>query len=195
MDERLNEAKTHSVTTPKKRRFQPDYRPSEPDSGLRRYPRRSTVKPDQALAVIRECKGVLADAARSLGMARSSLLRMCQNNSRLARELKNQRETFVDRCEVKLAERVELGDTRAIIYALSTVGRNRGYSMGEGSALNIGDTTTVMIQSVNIVSVPSGHHFDFKAKLIAPGDATVIDHKPDGEDERLRVGARSRPPN
>jgi hypothetical protein len=65
----------------------------------RRWPRRSTVKPEQAIAAIKAAHGVLADAAASLGMARSSLARMASNHSTIARVLKDEREKLVDEAE------------------------------------------------------------------------------------------------
>jgi hypothetical protein len=170
------------VTTPQKRRFHPDYRPSEPDSGLRRWPRRSAVKPDQALAAILECKGVLADAAKLLGMSRSNLVRMAQNSSKMSRVLKDTREAFVDNCEKKLGERVEAGDTRAIIFALSTLGKHRGWTLPKDVTLGLGDVTNVVVGDITIESVPSGSHFDAAGQLVGSGGLT-IEHDSASRDE------------
>ena len=128
----------------------------DPEAGFRRYPRRSTVKPDQALAAIIECKGILADAAKMLGMSRTNLVRMCQNSSKLARELKNQRDSLLDFTEKKMWQKVSEGSERCIIYTLSTLGKSRGWVLPKGTDLNVGDTPTMIVQNVTINAVPSG---------------------------------------
>jgi hypothetical protein len=136
-----------------------------------RWPRRSTVKPDQALQAIIDCKGILADAAKLLGMSRSNLVRMAQNSSKLARALKDQRDALVDFTEKKLFQRINEGDTRAIIYCLSTIGRTRGWVLPRGTELNVGDTTNVVtttIQNVVVQAIPSGEFID-------PDDASTIE--------------------
>ena len=45
----------------------------------------------------------------------------------------------------------------AIIFALSTIGKSRGWTMPRGTELNFGDQNTiVVVQSVIINAVPSG---------------------------------------
>jgi hypothetical protein len=143
------------------------------DAGFHRWPRRSTVKPDQALQAIIDCKGILADAAKSLGMSRSNLVRMAQNSSRLARELKDQRDALVDFTEKKLFQKISEGATRAIIYCLSTIGRTRGWVLPRGTELNVGDTANLAITSVTINAIASGTFFG--------DDGQVIEQSVNGE--------------
>jgi hypothetical protein len=46
----------------------------------------TTIKPDRALQAIIEYKGILADAAKSLGMSRTNLVRTAQNSSKYRRD-------------------------------------------------------------------------------------------------------------
>ena len=106
---------------------------------------------------IKAAKGVLADAAAALGMARSSLARMAGNHSTVARALKDERDGLIDFTEKKLWQRVNAGDTKAIIFTLSTIGKTRGWTFPRGTELSFGDTTNnVVIGSVVIQPIKSG---------------------------------------
>jgi hypothetical protein len=109
---------------------------------------------------------------------------MAQNSSKLSRALKEERDALVDFTEKKLFQRISDGDTRAIIYCLSTIGRTRGWTLPKDSTLNLGDMTNNMmvVGSVIIESIPSGSHYDADGQLIGPGGLT-IEHDSAGEDE------------
>jgi hypothetical protein len=131
--------------------------PQMAQNAQKRWPRRSTTTPNQAIAAIQKHRGVLADAALALGMARSNLARMARDNSKVARAVAQERDKFIDFTEKKLAEKVEDGNIQAIIFTLSTIGRVRGWVMPKDSTLAIGDTNSVTIQNVVIKAVPHGH--------------------------------------
>ena len=108
---------------------------------------------------LRAEKGLVTPAAKRLGMDPGNLHRYikaharCQDVQRLARE------GLCDLAERKLIDLVEVGDYRAISFLLASLAKARGYGLPPNSMLNnFGDTTTnnVVIQSVKIVSVPSG---------------------------------------
>ena len=165
----------------------------------KRWPRRSAVKPNEALAAIRKYNGVLADAAEELGMARSSLARMASNHSEeLARALKDEREKLIDSAEKGLAQKVRDGDTKAIIWVLATIGRTSRMTMPKDTTLGIGDTTsTITIQTVSIVSVPADHFYDAEGRLVGPGGLTIEFDFAGGDQRRLPdlTNARLTKPN
>ena len=66
------------------------------------------------------------------------------------------REGILDQAEKKLYERINEGERWAITLILSTLGKHRGYGLGANATLNLGDTNTLVVTSVNIIALPSG---------------------------------------
>ena len=132
----------------------------------RRKPTRVRPSIEDALVQIKLHKGFLTPAAAGLGMSRGNLDRMISRSSRLAYACKEAREGLLDYTESKLFRRIEAEDTRAIIFALSTIGRARGYALARGSTLAMGDTTNVVIQKVIVQPIESGKFVDGDDELL-----------------------------
>ena len=69
----------------------------------------------------------VAKACRVAGLDRSTVYRWLENDADFARAVHEAREEKIDYIESKLMEIIAEGDTQAIIFALKTLGKHRGY--------------------------------------------------------------------
>lgn len=123
---------------------------------LRRKPQRLAPKTDEILAQIALHKGFLTPCAAALGISRSSLVRMFERSSKLAWACRQSREGLIDFTEQKMFQKIAEGDGKMIIFALSTIGRTRGYQLPKGTEVSFGDVSNTTISSVVVNAVPSG---------------------------------------
>jgi len=77
---------------------------------------------------LRETKGGVYLAARRLSCSPSSIYRYLEKYPDLKELKESFAEVLVDKAEYQLHDAVEDGDAWAIKYALSTKGKNRGYT-------------------------------------------------------------------
>lgn len=82
----------------------------------------------QMIDALNANNGIMAAAARELNCSRRTVARYVKEYSSVAEAYNDQRESLVDRLEFRFLEKVEAGDTRAILFGLRTIGRNRGWS-------------------------------------------------------------------
>lgn len=78
-------------------------------------------------AELRKTKGMVAIAARQLGLTRQGLYFRINRSARLQQLLQEEREVVTDSAELKLYQAIMNGDMIAVKYYLSTQGRTRGY--------------------------------------------------------------------
>lgn len=83
---------------------------------------------EQAAAALRGTKGMVALAARNLGVTRQALYSRIMKSPALQQVLKDEREITTDAVEMKLYEAILSGDVGAMKFYLATQGRNRGYA-------------------------------------------------------------------
>jgi hypothetical protein len=96
-----------------------------------------------------------------LGMAQSNLTRFISRNPRVGQAVKDARENLTDDAEEGLEELIKRRDFKAIQLRLLTHGKNRGYVLPRGTALNAGDVTNnVVITQVEIRAIDSGKWFE-----------------------------------
>src|SRR5215217_1792877 len=74
--------------------------------------------------------GVMADAARRLGISRNTLYLRCHADPVVEAARTEAREVFIDLAESELYKLVASGNPSAIIYTLRTVGHARGWREG-----------------------------------------------------------------
>jgi hypothetical protein len=72
--------------------------------------------------------GVVAHAARTLGVNRRTISRWMQKDPALRELVEEQRELLVDEAENVIAQAVNAGDVKAAQFVLSRLGKNRGWS-------------------------------------------------------------------
>lgn len=90
----------------------------------KRHKRLTAAQIEHAL---RQANGNVAYAARELGVARWTLVRHISRSEHLKQVVTEAREEMVDIAETALRKQIEQGNIAAIIFALKTVGRPRGY--------------------------------------------------------------------
>jgi len=104
---------------------------SEKKSRGRGRPPGKGIRPINARVIeaIRNSQGMVAGAARALGVSRRSLLQWAESSPELRAEIEEQRETLKDRLESVAHNRaIEEGDTTLLIFLLRTTCRSRGYT-------------------------------------------------------------------
>jgi len=85
------------------------------------------LKVADIIEAVHETHGLMAPAARRLGVSRSTLYRYLDNHESIRDARDEARESVLDLAESKLFEKVEAGDLTAIMFLLKTVGKTRGY--------------------------------------------------------------------
>lgn len=78
-------------------------------------------------AAIQRTAGNVSLAAHSLGVSRMTLYRRINKSERLKNAVEDAREKMVDEAETALRHLISEGNVAAIIFALKTIGKNRGY--------------------------------------------------------------------
>lgn len=81
----------------------------------------------KAIAAIDKCHGNLTNVAKELTIARSTMYEMVKASPSLRSALDDARERRLDEAEDWLRDKMEAGDTTAIIFFLKTQGKSRGY--------------------------------------------------------------------
>ena len=69
----------------------------------------------------------VSKACKAVGIDRSTYYRWLENDADFAQAVQEAREERLDFIESKLMEIIAEGDTQAIIFALKTLGKHRGY--------------------------------------------------------------------
>jgi hypothetical protein len=85
------------------------------------------VPTEDIIAALKKSSGMIVAAARILGCDPSVIHLRKKRVAKVMETIKTEREKFIDVAEIKLQQAVQRGDLRAIIFALKTVGRDRGY--------------------------------------------------------------------
>jgi hypothetical protein len=83
--------------------------------------------PEKVIEVIEKAKGLVAPAATMLGVTRGTLYNYINQNQEVKEALDQARESMLDYTEGKLFENIKNNDTTAIIFALKSLGKKRGY--------------------------------------------------------------------
>lgn len=108
---------------------------------------------EKMVEVIHESKGLIAVAARSLGISRRQLYHERDRHPEIAEAIEEAREIIVDKAENSLYKQIEEGNTIATIFLLKTLGKSRGY-------IESRDTNVTGDVVVDLVTVPNRQQFD-----------------------------------
>jgi hypothetical protein len=82
---------------------------------------------NQVLAAVSGSRGVKSVIAQRLGVTRQTVTNYENRWAKVREAIHEERETLLDFAEVRLYEKVSVGDWQAVKYVLSTLGRSRGY--------------------------------------------------------------------
>jgi hypothetical protein len=91
-------------------------------------PRQRRLTPDVVIPALIEAYGIVTVAARSLGVNPNSIHEAINLYPEIKAAVQAGREHLIDKAEGALSKKIGEGDTAAIIFALKTIGRQRGYS-------------------------------------------------------------------
>lgn len=81
----------------------------------------------QITEAIKAAKGILASAANALGCSRATIYNAIERNPAIKAVYADESEKVIDFVESKLLDRINKGDTTAMIFFLKTKGKSRGY--------------------------------------------------------------------
>ena len=94
----------------------------------KKEPRAFRKRTDQEIIdALRECRGMVAVAARMLGVSRESIYHRLKTSPEIKEAHVEISEHQLDRSELKLFEAVEAGEAWAVCFYLKCKGKERGY--------------------------------------------------------------------
>ncbi len=95
-------------------------------------PVRDRYSPEEVIAMIRACKGVVTQVAKRLKCTPRTIDNYVARYPEVEEALDDERRGFVDLAELQLFKMVQDGEWEAVKFVLKTVGRHRGYIEREG---------------------------------------------------------------
>lgn len=84
-------------------------------------------KPQQVADAITQAKGFVTYAAQILGCDRSTVHNYINKYSECRQAVQDARAGMLDNAELQLLRQIQDGNITAIIFALKTIGKHRGY--------------------------------------------------------------------
>jgi c-di-GMP-related signal transduction protein len=81
----------------------------------------------QIVKAVRKAAGMVSVAARALGCDTQTIYNRMKTSDEVRRAVDDARDDLLDRAESKLLEEIDNNNITAIIFALKTVGKKRGY--------------------------------------------------------------------
>lgn len=96
---------------------------------------------------LRNTKGMVSVAARSLGMTRQALYNRIHKSTALQELIADEREAMTDTAELALHRAIVGGEAWAICFYLKTMGKSRGYV--ERQEITGADSGPIMIEAID----------------------------------------------
>jgi hypothetical protein len=82
----------------------------------------------QIITAIRDSRGLIAVAARKLGVSRRTIYNRMEKSEEIREALDEARDFVLDVGQAKLYQAVEAGESWAVQYLLNTLGKERGFT-------------------------------------------------------------------
>lgn len=79
------------------------------------------------IAALKESRGLVAVAARKLGISRQQIYRRMQSNDQVREAVEEARDFTTDTAEAALFKAIAAGEAWAVCFYLKTQGKDRGY--------------------------------------------------------------------
>jgi hypothetical protein len=84
--------------------------------------------PEAVAAALTQTRGIYAAAALVVGCERTTIERYVKKYATVAAAAAAARATLVDRAEGQLTRKIDAGEWPAIVFVLTTLGKDRGYA-------------------------------------------------------------------
>lgn len=107
---------------------------------------------EQIADALRKKAGNVTEAAKALNVTRQALHYHIANDESLQQIVIDARESLVDVAESALLKSVRRGNTAAIIFALKTQGKSRGYVERQEIDHRITDVTTLSDEELRAIT-------------------------------------------
>lgn len=104
------------------------------------------------IEAIQEAGGIIAAAARSLGVSRAAVYRATETYATVAAALEEARETTKDVAEAQLLKQIRAGNMTAIIFYLKTQAKERGYVERHEVAAEIYQAPEIIVERTVLAS-------------------------------------------
>lgn len=99
------------------------------DTVVKRRPRKSTEdKKGAFVKAFAQSRGIIAPACKAVSINRTTYYDWMERDPAFAEEVEAIRQEQIDTVESALLNKIEGGDTTAVIFYLKTKGKERGYS-------------------------------------------------------------------
>jgi hypothetical protein len=82
---------------------------------------------EQVIDAVKQSHGIVANAARVLGIGRNTVYAYMKNYPTIAKAVQDERDEWIDLAEQEMLKKIMRGDTQMIMFFLKTVGKSRGY--------------------------------------------------------------------
>ena len=104
----------------------------------------------QVAEAITQTRGFITYTARHLGCDRGTVYNYINQFSVCRQAFNDTRENMLDTAEMRLWEKINAGDTTAIIFTLKTIGKARGYIERHDIGLALSPEVQAMTQQLGI---------------------------------------------
>jgi hypothetical protein len=122
-------------------------KPTVDKDGYERKAKYAPLDPDQVIAALEACHGLIAPAARALGTSRQAIYGLMKREPRVAEAVDAAREDLLDAAENRLREKAIVdGDTASLLFLLKCLGKQRGYVERQQVEHKTPGSDTVVIQ-------------------------------------------------
>lgn len=119
----------------------------------------------EMIEAIKGSGGLVSVVARRLGCSRATVYRYCDRYPSVREALEDEREVLLDAAEKGLFDAVEGGELDAIMFALRTLGKYRGYHFRVDVGRILEDEVELIVEALRRRLVPD--EFARAAKIIA----------------------------
>lgn len=89
--------------------------------------KRDEISNEQIKEALDKSHGIALIAARRLGIHRNTLAYWIEEDEDLKKHYKAGKESLIDLAESKFVQNIKAGKEKSILFALSTLGKERGY--------------------------------------------------------------------
>lgn len=107
---------------------------------------KSVLQKEKVLEFLEKNCGVISPACKGANISRFSFYQWLKDDKEFAEKVKQIQEASIDFVESKLYEKINDGDTTAIIFYLKTKGKQRGYS--EKHEINFDTDNSIKIEVI-----------------------------------------------